>query len=616
MNPLIPSSTDDLRSAASTKHAQYLTLEKPIALERGGELPSVTVCYETWGSPASDGSNAVLICHAISGDAHAASHSKDDQPGWWDDLIGPGKAVDTDRLYVICMNVLGGCRGTTGPNSTNPQTGRAYGPDFPAITLADIVDVQEKALNQLGITKLRAVIGGSLGGQQTLVWATRYPERVDLAVPVATAPRLSSQALAFDVVGRNAIMSDPAFHAGQYAEKGTTPANGLAIARMLGHITYLSQEAMDEKFEANRLKPHDIATEFEKRFSVGSYLAHQGNKFVERFDANSYITLTLAMDLFDLGRDAESLRRSFASAQCRWLILSFSSDWLFPPTQSCAIVDALVAEGKPVTYCELPSPAGHDAFLLPDEIERYGPLIGARLEQELHGKVTTHRPEIASASDSAAHRASASPSVYGKARPDYPRILDLIPENASVLDLGCGSGELLSQLRDRGHHRLMGIDVAEARIIDTARAGLEVIDHDMNTGLPQFADKAFDVVVLSQTLQALPNVSLVLHEMVRVGRQAIVSFPNFAYEKIREMLYLEGRSPKSPGEYGYEWHNTPNRRFPSIADFEDYCRQEGFSVHRAVHLNTETDSEVTDDPNRYADLSIVVLSHSNSVRQR
>ncbi|MEQ9461542.1 MAG: homoserine O-acetyltransferase [Phycisphaeraceae bacterium] len=608
MEPNVPTSTDDLQTSGPLSHAQKVALDGAVRLERGGELAEVVVCYETWGRLDNDGGNAILVCHAISGDSHAASHDAADLMGWWDELIGPGKAIDTDRYFVICMNVLGGCRGTTGPNSINPATGRVYGPEFPLITMADIVDVQAQALDKLGIQRLLAVVGGSLGGQQALVWATRYPERVRLAVPIATAPRLTSQALAFDVVGRNAIMSDPGFEGGRYAEKGGVPQSGLAIARMLGHITYLSQEAMDAKFEADRLKPHDIATAFEKRFSVGSYLAHQGNKFVERFDANSYITLTLAMDLFDLGREPGVLRETVAPATCRWLLLSFSSDWLFPPRQSCEVVDALVAEGKPVSYCELPSDAGHDAFLLRAEIERYGPLIGARLEQELVGEVRVHAPEIIGPSDSAVHRALAGPSVFSKRRPDYERILSLIPKGASVLDLGCGEGTLLSRLRDLGHERLMGIDVSEDKIIDTVRAGLEVIDHDMNQGLPQFADGAFDCVVLSQTLQALPNVSLVLSEMVRVGQRAIVSFPNFAFREIRRMLVETGRSPKSAGAYGYEWHNTPNRRFPSIADFEDYCIDQRLRVHRAVHLDSSTDAEVAEDPNRNADLSIFVLS--------
>ncbi|QDU71201.1 homoserine O-acetyltransferase MetX [Mucisphaera calidilacus] len=608
MNPSLPTSTDDVRDAGALRYGQAVALDGSVDLVHGGRLDEVTVCYESWGRLNAARDNAVLICHAISGDSHAASHDAEDTPGWWEHLIGPGKPVDTDRFFVICMNVLGGCRGTTGPNSVNPATGRAYGPDFPAITLEDIVDVQARALTKLGIDRLLAVVGGSLGGQQALVWGTRHGVRVRLVVPVATAPRLSTQALAFDVVGRNAIMSDPAFAGGRYMESGGTPATGLAIARMLGHITYLSREAMDQKFEADRLRPHDIVTEFEKRFSVGSYLAHQGNKFVERFDANSYVTLTLAMDMFDMGREAASLRRAFADSPCRWLLLSFSSDWLFPPRQSCEVVDALVAEGKRVTYCELPSPAGHDAFLLPDEVERYGSLIGARLEQELLGEVRTHGPTRCALSDMPTVRSDSSPTVFAKARRDYDRILELIPAGSRVLDLGCGEGELLSRLRSRGHEGLMGIDVAEARIIETARAGHEVIDHDMNEGLPQFADGAFDVVLLSQTLQALPNVSLVLSEMVRVGRRAVVSFPNFAFWKIREMLYKEGRSPKSVGEYGYEWHNTPNRRFPSIADFEDFCAKQGLVVHRAVHLDSEAGEEVAEDPNRNADLSIFVLS--------
>ena len=252
-------------------------------------------------------------------------------------------AIDTDQYFVICPNLLGGCRGTTGPGSINPATGKPYGRDFPTITLADMVDVERLLVDHLGVRQLRAVVGGSLGGHQALTWATRYPERVRGVIGLATSPRLTSQALAFDVVGRNAILRDPHFCGGQYYGRLDGPAVGLALARMIGHITYLSREAMREKFEADRFHPRDVAVEFEKKFSVGSYLGYQGAKFVERFDANSYVTLSLAMDLFDLGSTPEELARAFAPARCRWLIVSFSSDWLFPPDQSRDIVNALIA---------------------------------------------------------------------------------------------------------------------------------------------------------------------------------------------------------------------------------------------------------------------------------
>ncbi len=372
-------SSDSVRSAVPLKYAQYVTFQEPLALEEGGSLPVVRVAYETYGtlSPAAD--NAVLICHALSGDSHVARHDADDTAGWWDLVVGPGKAIDTDRYFVICPNLLGGCRGTTGPNSINPETGRPYGADFPTITVRDMVKVQKLLVEHLGIRRLRAVVGGSLGGQLALTWATQLPAMVAGTVALATSPRLTSQAMAFDVVGRNAILRDPAYQDGQYYGNGPGPTVGLSIARMLGHITYLSREAMIEKFDAHRLQPRQVQTQFETRFSVGSYLAYQGDKFVERFDANSYLALTMAIDLFDLGDSREELRRALSSSQCRWLLMSFSTDWLFPPFQSEKMVNALIAEGKPVSYCNVKSNCGHDAFLLADELPIYGETMRAFL---------------------------------------------------------------------------------------------------------------------------------------------------------------------------------------------------------------------------------------------
>ena len=347
--------------------------------KQGGCLPSVRVAYETYGTLNAAADNAVLICHALSGDSHVARHDEDDSPGWWDVVVGPGKAIDTDRYFVICPNLLGGCRGTTGPNSIHPETGKPYGSRFPPHHRPRHGQVQRLLVEHLGIRRLRAVVGGSLGGQLALTWATQLPELVAGTIALATSPRLTSQAMAFDVVGRNAILRDPAFLDGQYYGNGPGPSVGLSIARMLGHITYLSREAMIEKFDAHRLQPRQVQTQFETRFSVGSYLAYQGDKFVERFDANSYLTLTMAIDLFDMGDAHDELRQSLGTSQCRWLLMSFSTDWLFPPFQSEKMVNALIAEGKPVSYCSVKSNCGHDAFLLADELPIYGETMRAFL---------------------------------------------------------------------------------------------------------------------------------------------------------------------------------------------------------------------------------------------
>lgn len=592
-------SSDTERHAKPLRHVKYERLEEPLALEQGGHLAEVTVAYETYGQLNAAGDNAVLVCHAISGDSHVARHDRDDDPGWWDVAVGPDKAIDTDRFFVICPNLLGGCRGTTGPGSLNPVTGKPYGCDFPTITVGDMVEVQRRLLNELGIGKLLAVVGGSLGGHQALTWATRHPERVRGVVALATSPRLTSQALAFDVVGRNAILRDPHFHGGQYYGRPQGPSVGLALARMIGHITYLSREAMSEKFEADRLQPREVAIEFEKRFSVGSYLGYQGAKFVERFDANSYVTLSMAMDLFELGRTPEELAVRLGRARCRWLVVSFSSDWLFPPDQSRDIVNALVAGNAPVSYCNVQSGCGHDAFLLPNDLELYGGMMRSFL---------THLAPTLDSRAAIQDEAHGPTSIFHQHRLDYDRIVELIPPGASVLDLGCGSGTLLAQLMRTDHRRLVGIELDERKILTCISRGLDVIQADLNKGLGAFASGGFDCVVLSRTLQAVFDVEGVFTEMLRVGRTCIVSIPNFGYHRLRRMLAEEGRAPKAGGVLHYEWFNTPNIRFFTIADFEDFCRQKNIRVQRRIALDTEAGAEIFDDPNRNADLAIFVLS--------
>ena len=599
----LPTSSDDVRSAKPSEHMHYAHFNERFPLELGGELPEVTVAYETHGTLNEARDNAILVCHAISGDSHVARHDDNDKPGWWDVMVGPGKPIDTDRYFVVCPNVLGGCSGTTGPNSTNPATGKPYGRDFPSITIADMVHVQRRLMDHLGAQKLLAVIGGSLGGMQAQTWAIRYPDRVGGCAAIATSPRLTSQAIAFDIVGRNAILSDQNFNDGQYYDCEHKPEAGLAIARMLGHITYLSREAMTDKFEADRFQPHDVPTEFEKKFSVGSYLAHQGNKFVERFDANSYLTLSLAMDMFDLGATQEQLAAAYTPAQCRWLVVSFTSDWLFPSFQSRAIVNALVAGDKPVSHCEVTSNAGHDAFLLRDDLDRYGEMVKGFL-----GNLHAPSPEqhtAAQVDESDHHHPT---SIYHARRLDYDLILDLIEPGASVLDLGCGQGGLLVRLKQEKHDRVMGVELEEHAIVTGVHRGLDVIQHDLNHGLLPFKDQQFDNVVLSQALQAVTNVETAMNEMLRVGKRCIISFPNVGYAPLRRRLHEHGHAPVPASDREYAWHNTPNIRYCSIADFDDYCLTAGIHVHRALHLDTAAGKQVTDNPNLNADIAIYVVS--------
>lgn len=601
-------SSDSDRHARPLSFAHNLLMDEPLDLERGGRLTQVNVTYETYGRLNAERSNAVLLCHALSGDSHVAAHADDDDTGWWDIAVGPGKPIDTDRYFVICPNVLGGCRGTTGPNSFNPETGKPYGADFPVITIGDIVEVQRRLIDHLGIDRLLAVIGGSLGGHMALTWASRHSDRLLGVAPIATSAALTSQALAFDIVGRNAILRDPDYQGGQYYESGQPPNVGLAIARMLGHITYLSREGMTEKFDAERFQPREVLSAFETKFSVGSYLAHQGDRFGERFDANSYMTLSMAMDLFDLGITQEKLAEAISGSSCRWLVMSFTSDWLFPPFQSQQIVDTLIASDKPVSYCNVDSNCGHDAFLLPDNIATYGEMIRAFLANLAGTPVASSMEPNGTESvfDGTVH---APTSIFhSRHRLDYDTIVELIPPDASVLDLGCGTGSLLARLAERGHERIMGIEWDEQSIVRGLQRGLDVVQADLNKGLAAFAEDQFDIVVLSQTLQTVMDVERVVEEMLRVGSRGIVSFPNLAHRDHRFRLSTEGRAPGVDAAEGYTWYNTPNVRFLSLYDFEDFCRDKGIAIHEIVALDTAANRRVEEYPNFGANVAIAVVS--------
>lgn len=343
------------------RFAQFASLQ----LDCGATLGPVDVAYQTYGELDRSRSNAILVLHAFSGDAHAAGISPETgKPGWWDNMIGPGKAFDTDRYFVICSNVLGGCRGTTGPSSTDPASGHPYGMKFPVITISDMVRLQRMLIDHLGIERLLAVAGGSMGGMQALEWAVAYPDRVLSALPIATTARHSAQQIAFNEVGRQAIMADPDWSGGDYYG-GRPPARGLAVARMVGHITYMSDDSMREKFGRRiRQQACDSALGQNGIFEVESYLRHRGNQFVDRFDANSYLYITKAMDLFDLSQNYGTVSAAMERAKARFLVLSFSSDWLYPTYQSLEIVKALRSRNRDVAFCELRSNYGHDAFLV------------------------------------------------------------------------------------------------------------------------------------------------------------------------------------------------------------------------------------------------------------
>jgi homoserine O-acetyltransferase len=341
-------------------------LDRPLATDGGGLIAPLTIAYETYGVLNGARSNAILLCHALTGDQYAASaHPTTGKPGWWDVMVGPGKPFDTDRYFVICSNVVGGCMGTTGPASINPATHRPYGVDFPVVTIRDMVRAQAMLLDHLGIDTLFCVAGGSMGGMQVLQWAASYPERVFAAMPIAGAAKHSAQNIAFHEVGRQAVMADPDWRSGHYLEEGVRPEKGLAVARMSAHITYLSETALQRKF-GRKLQARAAPTfSFDADFQIESYLRHQGLAFVERFDANSYLFVTRACDYFDLAADyGGSLAAAFKDTKTRFCVVAFTSDWLYPTSDSRAVVHALNAGGASVSFVEIESDKGHDAFLL------------------------------------------------------------------------------------------------------------------------------------------------------------------------------------------------------------------------------------------------------------
>jgi homoserine O-acetyltransferase/O-succinyltransferase len=401
-----PTSSVDPTGSVGTVETQYLNLPLPLRLDCGRQLHPVRVAYETYGTLSPRRDNVILVCHALSGDAHAAGLAKTAPAestrdgfgatdrdgtvgkglGWWDGMIGPGKAFDTDRFFVVATNLLGGCRGTTGPSSVDPATGRPYGADFPVITVADMVRTERAFLDELGIERLAAVAGGSLGGMQALEWAILFPDQVDAIVPIASTHALHPQGVAWNAIARDAIMRDPAWQGGQYYGTGTAPNAGMGVARMVGHVTYLSAQALSDKF-GRRLQPPADGTPqaqtaddmrytiTDAEFQVESYLRHQADSFVKRFDANTYLYTSRALTYFDLARQhgGGSLAQALKGVSARTLLIAFSSDWLYPPSASAEIADALRALGKPVELEVIDAPYGHDCFLL--EEARQTPII-------------------------------------------------------------------------------------------------------------------------------------------------------------------------------------------------------------------------------------------------
>lgn len=585
---------EEIGSVGIVKTKTFTFAEPPneLDLECGKKLGPITIAYETYGRLNDDRSNAILIEHALSGDAHAAGRHtyKDKKPGWWDNMIGPGKAFDTNKYFVICSNVIGGCKGSTGPSSINPKTGKPYGLEFPVVTIKDMVRAQKELIDFLGIEKLLCIAGGSMGGMQVLQWAISYPDRVRLAIPIASTARLSPQAIAFNAVGRHAIMSDRNWREGNYYES-EKPASGLAIARMIGHITYLSDKSMHKKFGRDLVG--EPKYDFSEDFQVESYLNYQGDKFVQRFDANSYLYITKAMDYFDISREENgSLKKAFSGAKADFLVVSFTSDWLFPPYQSKEIVTALRQNNKNVTYAEIESDYGHDAFLL--ETDALSKLVTNFLAQA-EGSYTT----------STAH----DEIIDENLRPEFRFIVDMVEPGSRVLDLGCGYGELLKALQVKKNCRSQGIELSEEAIQACVAKGLSVYHGDLDAGLADFNDQSVDYVIATNTIQVLHKPGFLIQEMTRVGKRCIISVPNFAHWRVRWQLFFDGIMPKS-ARLPYEWYDSPNIHLTTIKDFRDFCRRNGIKILREIFLKScdeEHCSEVKFLPNLLADYAIFMI---------
>jgi len=539
---------------------QFITFPS-LKLENGEELSPITLAYETYGNLNQRRDNAILICHALTGDAHAAGISKETgKSGWWDDMIGPGKAFDTNRYFVICSNVIGGCKGSTGPSSVNPLTAKPYGLDFPVITIGDMVNAQMKLVDHLGIGKLLCVAGGSMGGMQVLEWMVSHPERVRSAIPISTAARHSPQQIAFNEVGRQAIMADINWKDGNYYD-ATVPGRGLSVARMLGHITYMSDLSMQEKF-GRRFRENRESFKFTADFEVEGYLHYRGHSFIERFDANTYLFITKAMDRFDVAR-GKRLPDAFARVKAKVLVISFKSDWLYPSYQSEALVKACKAAGVDATYCVVDSNYGHDAFLIETEEETH--LIKHYLEgvNRENGIVVFDVEEPVSL--------------------NHQIILDLVRPGSSVLDLGCGGGALLSLLLQEKNAKAQGIEKDRKAIYKCVARGLSVFHGDLDVGLVEYGDKTFDYIILNESLQQVAYPDRVLAEALRVGKEVIIGFPNFAHIASRSHIFFKGRSPVTPS-LPYEWHETPNLHFLSISDFIAYCRRRDIKITKSVFI--------------------------------
>ncbi len=543
----------------------------PLVLDSGKRLTPLTIAYMTYGTLNAERSNAVLIGHALSGDQFVAStHPVTGKPGWWDIVVGPGKPIDTDRFFVICANVVGGCMGTTGPSDINPATDEPYGLKFPVVTIRDMVRAQAMLLDALGIEQVLCVLGGSMGGMQVLQWAASYPERVFSAMPIATAARHSAQNIAFNEVGRQAIMADPDWRGGNYALSDVNPSKGLAVARMAAHITYLSEAALQRKFGRTLQNRDAVSFGFDADFQIESYLRHQGMTFVDRFDANSYLYITRAMDYFDLAADyggvlAEAFRGSKSTILPRLL------------HQRLAVPDEREQAHRARAQC------GRRQCQLRRDRKRPRP----RRLPARRARAVRHDPRLPERGGLHQGREmNASPKAGpGIAlRPDLAAIAAMIPPSTRVLDIGCGDGALLEYLvRVKGVDG-RGLELIQQNVNQCVARGLSVVQGDADTDLTEYPSGVFDIVILSQTIQTTRRPRFVIEELLRIGKRTIVSFPNFGHWRVRMSLATRGRMPVTKA-LGHAWHDTPNIHLCTIDDFLSLASEVGAHIEQAWTLH-------------------------------
>ena len=534
-----------------------------------GVLKHVEVRYEECGAPIR-ADNVIFFCHALTGDAHVAGiRPGETKPsGWWERMIGPGRAFDTRKWHIVCANVLGGCSGTTGPSSVNPETGKPYGSTFPQHTFKDAVDMYRRFLRQLwrenslpGEMKLAALVGGSYGGMQVVDWVTRCPDEMDKALIIATSAACNTQTLAFDVVGRAAITDDPNWHGGDYygIGDGMGPKLGLANARQLAHITYLSRDLLEEKFGRKLQQSFLEAPEEERKrrdaafktyFQIESYLDYQGAKFLKRFDANSYLHVTRSLDFYDAAEEFGSLEAAFARVKAKCLVVSYGGDVLFGAEESTAMATALLKGGKEVSYCHLESGRGHDSFLT--DISDLSGVVGGFL-------------------------CPREPKVMNWQKRLYRQVASMVKKGAHVIDIGCGDGTLLNVLKATRGTKGDGVEIDIDRYKEALADGNNVFWVDADEGLGMVPDKYYDVAVLSDTLQEVKNPRGLLREALRIADEAVVSFPNFAEYRIRLCLGFKGRLPVSK-TLPFEWYDTPNIHCVTLHDFKRLCDAEGYEI--------------------------------------